>query len=129
MDYTIIANNKTYTLPSKTIALMEELENASKVDEIQGMSLRSKFETLHNFIKCIFGDENAAEILGSSEFDKIDLSDITLTINKIIDAYEKPIQDYQDEKMRKAFNGMPMDKIISMTKAAQSVANMQMMKK
>lgn len=129
MNYTIIANNRTYELPPKTIAVMEELENASKVDEIQGMSLRNKFETLHNFIKCIFGEEKATEILGSSEFDKIDLSDITLTINKIIDAYDKPVQDYQDEKVKKSFNGVPMEKIISMTKAAQSVANMQMLKK
>ena len=129
MDYTIIANNKTYSLPPKTIAVMEELENVSKVDEIQGMSLRNKFETLHDFIKCIFGEEKATEILGSSEFNKVDLSDITLTINKIIDAYEKPIQDYQDEKTRKTLNGIPMEKIISMAKAAQSISNTQMLKK
>ena len=128
MEYTIICNRKTYSLPAKTISVMEKMEDVSKVDELTGLNIREKFEKCHTFLKEVLGEEKTEEILGSSDLEKMDLSDITLTINKIVDAYNKPIQDYQDEKMRKAFNGIPMEKIISMTKAAQSMANVQMKK-
>lgn len=129
MEYTIIANKKSYKLPQKTIAVMEKLDEVVKVDSIKEMNLRSKFETLHEAIKDFLGEETAEEILGSSDLEKVDLSEITLTIRKIVDAYDKPIQDYQDEKMRKSLSGVQLEKILSLSKAAQSITNMQMIKK
>lgn len=126
MEYTINVNRKTYNLPPKTIATMEKLEEAVSVDNNRKMSLRNKFETLHGTIKEFLGDETSAEILGSSDFEKIDMSEITLTINKIIDAYDKPVQDYKNEQTRKMLSNIPMDKIVGLTKSLQTVSNIQM---
>ena len=126
MEYTIIVNKKSYKLPPKTIGTMEKLEEATNVDNDKRMNLRSKFETLYGIIKDFFGEEVTAEILGSSDFESIDMSEITLTINKIIDAYDKPVQDYKNEQTRKMLSNIPMDKIVGLTKSMQSISNMRM---
>ena len=40
MVYTIIANNKSFDLPKKTVSVMEELDRVLKVDSNKGLSLR-----------------------------------------------------------------------------------------
>lgn len=124
MEYTIIVDSRSYDLPKKTVAVMEKLDDVLKVDSVKGLSLRQKFEKLHNFVKDVVGEENAKEIFGSDNIAEIDLSEVTLAVKKIADAYDKPIKDYDSEKMQKAFDGIPMEKIISMTKAADKMATM-----
>lgn len=129
MDYTIIVGGKSYDLPKKTVAVMEKMDEVLKVDSVKGLTVRQKYEKLHDFVKDVVGEENAAEMYGSKNITEIDVSDLTLTVRKIVDAYEKPIADYDAEKNRKAFDALPIEKIVSMSKAAQSMANAQMMKK
>ncbi len=129
MDYTIIVGGKSYDLPKKTVAVMEKMDEVLKVDSVKGLTVRQKYEKLHDFVKDVVGEENAAEMYGSKNITEIDVSDLTLTVRKIVDAYEKPIVDYDAEKNRKAFDALPIEKIVSMSKAAQSMANAQMMKK
>lgn len=129
MDYTIIINGRSYDLPKKTLAVVEKLDEALKVDSVKGYSLRQKFEKLHTFVKGLVGEENAKEIFGSDNLSEIDLSEITLTVKMIMDAYEKPINDYDMEKRTASLNNLPIDKIVSISKAAQSVANVQAGKK
>lgn len=129
MEYTIITNGRSYDLPKKTLAVVEKIDNVLKVDETKGLSVRQKFEKLHSFVKEMVGEDNATEMFGSSNLSEIDLSEVTLATRKIIDAYEKPISDYNAEMQREKLDALPIDKIISMTKAAQTVANAQMMKK
>ena len=124
MEYTIIVDSRSYDLPKKTVTVMEKLDDVLKVDSVKGLSLRQKFEKLHNFVKDVVGEENAKEIFGSDNIAEIDLSEVTLAVKKIADAYDKPIKDYDSEKMQKAFDGIPMEKIISMTKAADKMATM-----
>lgn len=124
MEYTIIVDSRSYDLPKKTVTVMEKLDDVLKVDSVKGLSLRQKFEKLHNFVKDVVGEENAKEIFGSDNIGEIDLSEVTLAVKKIADAYDKPIKDYDSEKMQKAFDGIPMEKIISMTKAADKMATM-----
>ena len=128
MEYTIIVDSRSYDLPKKTVAVMEKLDDVLKVDSVKGLSLRQKFEKLHNFVKDVVGEENAKEIFGSDNISEIDLSEVTLAVKKIADAYDKPIKDYESEKMQRSFDGIPMEKIISMTKAANTIATMPQQK-
>ena len=128
MEYTIIVDSRSYDLPKKTVAVMEKLDDVLKVDSVKGLSLRQKFEKLHNFVKDVVGEENAKEIFGSDNIAEIDLSEVTLAVKKIADAYDKPIKDYESEKMQRSFDGIPMEKIISMTKAANTIATMPQQK-
>lgn len=128
MVHTIIVNNKSYDLPKKTVAVTEKLDKALTVDNIKGLTVRGRFEILHEFVKELVGEENAVEILGSSNLDDIDLSELAVIVLNINEAYEKPLNDFQTERMRSKIGMIPMDKITSITKAAQTVASMQVMK-
>ena len=115
MIYTIIHNRKSYDLPKKTIGIMDEVDRCLKVDS-SGLSLRDRYEQLRLFIVNVLGEDNAVEILGSNNLDDIDLSDITITFKKIVDAYDKPIQDYNNGKTRDALSQIPFDKIAQLSK-------------
>lgn len=119
MTYTIIINGNGYELPKKTIKVVEELDAIIKIDQAKGLSIREKFKKLFNFIEKLVGKENAIEILGSDKLDDVDLSDVTLTVKKIIDAYDKPIQDYDTDKSLEKLNQLPLDKIVELSKVTQ----------
>lgn len=129
MEYTIIVNGRSYDLPKKTLDVAEKLDEVLKVDNTPGLTVRRKYEILHLFVRELVGDENAAEMFGAEDLSGIDLSELTLAVKKMVEAYDKPVSDYDAERQRKRLDSLPIDKIVSMTKAAQSVANVQMMKK
>ena len=69
----------------------------------------------------LVGKENAVEILGSEKLDEVDLSEVTLTFKKILDAYEKPLADYEIEKSNSKFSNYPLDKIVELAKVAKDM--------
>lgn len=115
MVYTIIHNRKSYDLPKKTISVMDEIDRCLKIDS-SGLSLRDRFDQLRLFLVNILGEDNVVEILGSNDLDEIDLSDITITFKKVVDAYEKPVNDYNNGKTREALSQIPFDKIAQLSK-------------
>ena len=128
MEYTIIIDGRSYDLPKKTLSVMEKIDDVMKVDSVKGYSVRQKFEKIHRFIKDLVGDDNAKEILGSDNISEIDLSEVTLTAKKIIDAYDKPITDYDLEKSMRKIEGIPIDKIVSVANAAEKIVKMPQQK-
>ena len=129
MEYTIIVNGRSYDLPKKTLSVVEKLDEVLKVDSVKGMTVKQKFDKLHAFMKELVGVDNVAEMFGSETLAEIDLSELTLAVRKVVDAYDKPLIDYDAEKNASKFDNLPIDKIVSLTKAAQSVANAQAVKK
>lgn len=128
MEYTIIVDGRSYDLPKKTVAVMEKMDKVLKVDSLKGYSVRQKFEELHRFVKDLVGDDNAKDMFGSDDIAEIDLSEVTLAVKKIIDAYDKPIIDYDSEKSRMKLEGLPIEKIISVAKAAEKISSMPQQK-
>lgn len=124
MVYTFIINGRSYDLPKKTVSVMEKMDDVLKVDEVKGYTVRQKFEKLHGFVRDLVGDENSREMFGSDNITEIDLSDVTLAVKKIVDAYDKPIIDYDSEKSMNKLSGLPIEKIISIANAAEKIATM-----
>ena len=120
MVYTIICNKRSYELPKKTVTIMEKLDQAITIDS-SGLSLRDRYVHLHEFVKEVLGDEKAKEIFGSENLDEIDLSDLAITVRKIHEAYNKPINDFQLARMRETMSSIPMDKIASVMTAAEGL--------
>lgn len=124
MEYTVIVNGKSYDLPKKTIAVAESLDEVLKVDSTN-LKIRQKMEMLHRFSKNILGEENVKEILGTDELEKVDTSALAVLVLNINEAYEKPVTEYKTDRMREAFNGIPTEKLTSLTKSMQAVMNAQ----
>lgn len=121
MIYTVIVNNRSYELPKKTVTVMEDLDQALKIDSNKNLSLREKYAHLHEFVKKSIGEENARSCFGSDNLDEIDLSDLAITVRKIHAAYDKPITDYQMSGMRETIGKIPMDKLASIMGAAEAL--------
>ena len=124
MDYTVIVNGKSFDLPKKTIAVAESLEEVLKVDSTN-LKIRQKMEKLHRFSKDLLGEDNVKEILGTDDLEEVDTSALAMLVLNINEAYEKPVTEYRTDKMREAFNGIPTEKLSSLTKSMQAVMNAQ----
>jgi hypothetical protein len=118
--YSLNVERKTYTLPPKTIYVVEEMDKVAQVDSIRGMSVREKYNVILGFIVNLLGEANAKEILGSTLVEEVDPSVVTITFRMIVDAYNKPIADYNARKSNDIFSGIPMDKLEKMTKLAEA---------
>ena len=123
MEYTVIINNQSYDLPKKTIKIMEDMEKISKIDSVKGLGIRDKFKTMFDFIESLVGAEHAKEILGSDKLDEVDLCDVTLTFKKIIDAYDRPLIEYQSQQIEDKLRQLPMDKVSNITGALNDLAS------
>lgn len=123
MEYTVIINNQSYDLPKKTIKIMEDMEKVSKIDSVKGLGIRDKFKTMFDFIESLVGAENAKEILGSDKLDEVDLCDVTLTFKKIIDAYDRPLIEYQSQQIEDKLRQLPMDQVSNITGALNDLAS------
>lgn len=121
MVYTVIINGQSYDLPKKTMKVVEEMDKVAQIDSVKGLSIRDKFKALYDFTCHTVGKENAKEILGSDNLDDVDLSDVTLTFKKIMDAYDKPLDDYNASKSFEKINSIPLDKIISLANVANTM--------
>lgn len=124
MEYTVIINERSYDLPKKTVAVMEQLDYILKIDNCR-IKARQKFERMHAFVKDMIGEENAKEAFESDNLEEIDMSELTLAILKINDAYNQPLTDYKVEKMRVAMSSMQTDKIAALANSASTIANIQ----
>lgn len=128
MIYTVIANGQSYDLPTKTLGIMERLDEALQIDS-KPLTIKQKYQKLLDFVKTILGEENTAEVLGSDKVTDIDVGELELLILKIQDAYNQPAADYRTERLESSLDAIPSDKIISVTNAAKAVIEAEKLKK
>ena len=123
MEYTVIIKDRSYDLPDKTLKVVEEMDTVVRIDGKRGMSIRDKYKRLYDFIVELVGMENAKEILGSDNIEEVDLCEVTLTVKKILDAYEQPLLDYQTQQMEEQLRRVPIEKMAGITQTIDSIAH------
>jgi len=122
MIYTVIIDDRSYDLPKKTLAVTEMLDKAADVDKLK-ISTRDKYKRVLDCIVAILGQENTAEALGSTDLNELDLTDVTITFRKIVDAYNKPVQDYVNASGFGALSSFPIEELTKLATAATQVVN------
>ena len=122
MIYTVIINDRSYDLPKKTLAITEALEQTAKVDELS-IPTREKYRKVLDCVISLLGKEAVAEALGSTELNELDLSEVTIAVRKIVDAYNRPVQDYVNASGRGALEGLPIDQMTNLANAATQILN------
>lgn len=125
MIYTVILHNHSYDLPAKTLTITEKLDNAAGVDQMAGLSTREKYKIVLDCVVDVLGADNVKEAIGSCKVEDVDLNDITLTFRKIVDAYNKPLQEYSMNANRADLESLPLDQITALAEAVKSVSAMQ----
>ena len=122
MIYTVIINDRSYDLPKKTLAITEALDQTAKVDELN-ISTREKYRKVLDCIISLLGKEAVAEVLGSTDLNEVDLSEVTIAFRKIVDAYNRTVQDYVNASGRGALEGLPIDQMTNLANAATQILN------
>lgn len=122
MIYTVIINDRSYDLPKKTLAITEALEQTAKVDELN-IPTREKYRKVLDCVLAILGKEATEEALGYTDLNEVDLSEVTITFRKIVDAYNRPVQDYVNASGRGALEGMPLQEMTALANAATQILN------
>lgn len=121
MIYTIIASNgQSYDLPTKTIGVMDSLNNILKIDQTD-LGLKQKYQKILEFAVNVLGNEAVKEILGSDKVNDIDVGELELIILKIKAAYDKPIEEYRAEQLENSLEGIPTEKLVALTKAVNTI--------
>ena len=128
MEYTVIIKDRSYDLPDKTLKVVEDMDTVVRIDEKRGMSIRDKYKRLYDFIVGLVGTENAKEILGSDNIEEVDLCEVTLTVKKILDAYEQPLLDYQTKQMEEQLRRVPIEKMAGITQTIDSITHISLAK-
>ncbi len=124
MIYTVILHNHSYDLPAKTLTLAEKLDNAGQVDSKAGLSTREKYKIVLNCVIDILGRDAVKEALGSDKLDEVDLSEVTLAFRKIVDAYNKPLEEYNANMNRASLETLPIDQLVALAEASKGVASL-----
>lgn len=124
MLYTVIINDHSFDLPKKTLAVTEKLENVIRTDTRAGVSLREKYKVTYDCVANLIGPENAAEAIGAT-IDDCDVNDITLAFRMIVDAYNKPLEDYKTDRSAGNLNRLPLDKLMTLVEAAKQVNKLE----
>lgn len=120
MIYTVILNDRSYDLPKKTISVTELLDSVAKVDS-QDIPVRDKYRRILDCIKSLVGEGHTEDIFGTNDMNEMDLSEITLAFRKIIDAYNKPMQDYIGNSGRAAFEALPIKEMTQLANATAQI--------
>lgn len=120
MEYTIIMNGRSYDLPKRTLAIAEEIEKATKIDMLD-LPIREKYKVVFKVCQAIIGQKPTEEILGSSKIEELDLGEITLLFEKIVDAYQAPILEYEAEKNEDRLSRLPIAELEKITNAMASI--------
>lgn len=122
MVYSVTASNgNNYDLPIKNLGTIEKLNAVLKVDSTE-LNIKQKYQKLLDFVVDMLGEANVKEILGGAKLADIDFGELEVLILRIKTAYNKPVEDYQKEQLETSFDAIPTDKIVALTKAAETVA-------
>lgn len=125
MKYTVIIDNYSYELPAKTMAVVEKLDEALKVDARNDLNIRAKYQLLYDTVNDLLGTENAEKVLGGNNLESVDLSNVTLAFRSIADAYDKPVADYNAKKARERLAASQVDQVLKIANAAQMMQSMK----
>lgn len=126
MVYTIISDDmQSYDLPGKTLKVVEKIEDVLKNDARKDLSIREKYKRLHAFVVDILGKEVAKEFLGTDKLDDMDLSVLSITAKKIMDAYDRPVDEYNRNRVQQSIDEIPLDKVTELIKATDSMKDIK----
>ncbi len=114
MVYTLIIGKKSYDLPKKTISIVEQMDDIANIDANQSLSTREKYAAILDFVISLVGEDSAEAIFGSTSIDNVDLSEVLLAFRKIVDSYNRPVQEYEQKhraEQLSSINQLPLDKL------------------
>ena len=125
MTYTANFEGNIIELPDYTFNIADKLERQESVNYGNG-KLKDKCKSMYDLITDLIGTELTTTLL--RKFNESDPNRINILYLSIINAYNKPLQDFSESSVDDKINMEQIDKIVSLVSALEKAQNIKVNK-
>ena len=118
---TLEATGETIHLPDYTVDIAEKIESVMLYADTKAR-FRDKIKKMYDFLDKLLGKEVVVGQFG--KFENCDPNDINLLFLKITDAYNRPVSDYNDDKIVEKLDKTQIDKLSKIVDSADKIKNL-----
>lgn len=112
----ITYEGKKYEIPPKTIDVLKAEDACNAFHATHEEAYRAKFD----YLKTVLTDEQLEQMLGSADFEQVDLMEVLYIVNLIDDEYSKRTIEQLEKKLKTTFGTNGMKQFL---KASETVSN------
>ena len=117
-------NGHEYNMATKTIRIARQIEKTEKSETVTD-AYKGEYETL----KLALGADVLQDILGTSNFEDVDLNTMVKLYNAMIDGYDAEILEMQRERELQVLNSPAIKAINSVAKDIQAISTLEAKRK
>lgn len=125
MTYTANFEGNIIDLPDYSFNIADKLERQESVNSGNG-KLKDKCKSMYDLITDLIGTELTTTLLG--KFNESDPNRINILYLSIINAYNKPLQDFSESSVDEKMNLEQIDKIVNLVTALEKAQNIKVNK-
>ena len=114
------ATGETIHLPDYTVDIAEKIESVMLYADTKAR-FRDKIKKMYDFLSNLLGKEKVVEQFG--KFETCDPNDINLLFLRITDTYNRPVADYNDDKIVEKLDKTQIDKLSKIVDSADKIKN------
>ena len=114
------ATGETIHLPDYTVDIAEKIESVMLYADTKAR-FRDKIKKMYDFLDKLLGKEVVVGQFG--KFETCDPNDINLLFLKITDAYNRPVSDYNEDKIVEKLDKTQIDKLSKIVDSADKIKN------
>ena len=114
------ATGETIHLPDYTVDIAEKIESVMLYADTKAR-FRDKIKKMYDFLANLLGKEKVVEQFG--KFEACDPNDINLLFLRITDAYNRPVSDYNEDKIVEKLDKTQIDKLSKIVDSADKIKN------
>ena len=115
------ATGETIHLPEYTVDIAEKIESVMLYADTKAR-FRDKIKKMYDFLDKLLGKEVVVGQFG--KFENCDPNDINLLFLKITDAYNRPVSDYNEDKIVEKLDKTQIDKLSKIVDSADKIKNL-----
>ena len=125
MTYKANFEGNIIDLPDYSFNIADKLERQESVNS-GNSKLKDKCKSMYDLITDLIGAELTTTLLG--KFNESDPNRINILYLSIINAYNKPLQDFSESSVDDKINMEQIDKIVSLVSALEKAQNIKVNK-
>ena len=114
----ITYEGKQYEIPPKTIEVLKAEDACNAFHAAHEEAYRAKFD----YLKTVLTDEQIESMLGTADFEKVDLMEVLYIVNLIDDEYSKRTVEQLEKKLKSTFGTNGMKQFLDASKTVSSIS-------
>lgn len=123
MNYEItLEDGSVLELPQYSMEIAKKLENADKVNAGQ-QPFEKKTKVVYDIISSIIGSDTVKKNIGG--FAEVDPNAVYILYMRIVREYNRPIDEFNREKLEQSLESNQVEKITSIIDAAEKVRGLK----